>query len=149
VHLRCGVSFAGLLLLACSCLVAGCGHDEGGATVKGKVTYKGRPVVEGSLSFIPQSMPTAYGRLQPDGSYALVNHRNSERIEPGAYVVVIVSGANRSLTAEGAQAQQELPVPVSVTNQATTPLKFDVVEGPNTIDIDLDKLPNEKKGRGN
>ena len=127
------------LLIVCSLPAAGCGED-GGATVQGKVTYKDAPVIEGSLSFIPQGMPAAYGRLQPDGSYSLLNHQGSAHIEPGEYTVVIVAGANRSLTSGP---DTGLPVPVSVTNQATTPLRFDVVEGPNTIDINLDELPKK------
>jgi hypothetical protein len=121
------------------CLTAlGCG-EEGGATVSGKVTFKGQPVANGSVSFIAKGLPGAYARLQPDGRYTLLNHQRKERIEPGSYAVVIV--INRALV--GPQANKELAIPLSVTNQATTPLHYEVVEGPNTIDVNLDKLPEK------
>lgn len=121
--------------------LAGCGEEGGGATVTGVVTYKGRPVTEGSISFIPTGTSSAWARIGPDGRYDLQNAKRTERVEPGAYSVVIVAGM-RDLTGEGPV--EELPVPVSVTSRATTPLSYEVKPGENVIDINLDDLPKKK-----
>lgn len=121
--------------------LAGCGQEEGGATVTGVVTYKGRAVTEGSISFIPPGASSAWARIGPDGRYNLQNAERTERIEPGTYSVVIVAGI-RDLTGEGPV--KELPVPVSVTSRGTTPLSYEVKLGPNVIDVNLDDLPPKK-----
>jgi hypothetical protein len=58
----CGIGFAGRrsrwLLAASATLVAfpgimGCGRGDGRQHISGRVTYRGQPVVEGSISFDP------------------------------------------------------------------------------------------------
>src|SRR5205823_12586516 len=58
--------------------LAGCGG--GGpktALVRGTVTYKGKPVPNGTVTFIPASGHHATGDIRPDGSYTLT--RSEER----------------------------------------------------------------------
>lgn len=129
------------VIVALSLSAVGC-REEGGATVRGRISYKNQPVAEGTISFIAKGLPSASGRIQPDGSYSLVNATKSDRIEPGRYAAVIIAGANQSLAMDGpARPTVNIPVPVSVTDQATTPLSFEVKLGENVIDVDLDDLP--------
>lgn len=130
-------------IVALCAMLAGCQDDSGGATVQGIISAKGKPLGEGTVSFVPKGMPVAWSRIEPDGSYKLLNSRKKERIEPGTYSVVIIAG-QRDLTGETPGPVEELPVPVSVTNQATTPLTYDVKPGPNSIDINLDEIDQQK-----
>jgi hypothetical protein len=127
----------GVWVIVALLMTPGCGGEEGGATVTGMVTYKDQPVTQGSISFIPSGGSSAWARIGQDGRYHLQNAKRTERIEPGAYVVVIVAGA-RDLVSEGPV--EELPVPVEVTSRATTPLSYEVKPGANTIDVNLDEV---------
>src|SRR5262245_23328701 len=55
-----------LLLL---CVVAGCGPTK--TKIQGKVTYKGKPVVFGSISLIASDGTNYSAEIKPDGSFAL------------------------------------------------------------------------------
>lgn len=136
-RLRARWAFAALVALV------GCGKEDGGAKVTGVVTYKGQPVTQGSISFIPSGAASAWARIEPDGRYNLQSAKRTDRIEPGTYAVVIVAGA-RDLTGDGPV--EELPVPVSVTSRGTTPLSYEVKPGENTIDINLDEV-GKKPGK--
>ena len=66
-------------------LFAGC--VQGGpetVLVKGKITYKNKPVPNGTLNFFPDEGPSAYTEIKPDGSYEL-------RAIRGKHKVVIVA----------------------------------------------------------
>jgi hypothetical protein len=125
---------------------SGCAEQETGATVKGKVTYQGAPVARGTISFIQLSGLSASSKLHPDGSYSLVNQRGTEFLPVGDYDVVIMAGEELIDMSRGNEllGTMKIPVPASVLRLATTPLHYTLVEGPNTIDINLDKLPKKK-----
>ncbi len=76
----------------------GCGTGSSGAggvvtplvPVKGKVTYKGRPLSSGIVRFQPEGYGRpATGRLQSDGSYALGTAKEGDGVVAGAHVVTI------------------------------------------------------------
>jgi hypothetical protein len=127
----------GLLLGGCS------GGGHGLAVVKGKVTYKGKAVPNGTVNFNPVdgSKPSATGKIQPDGSYTLetfVSNRPSPGAVIGPHKVVIVAMQDQ----EGILPEQRaaLPppiVPAKYTHPSTTDLKAEVENKENTIDFDL------------
>jgi len=125
-------------------LVLGCGSRSSGlAIVKGKVTYKGKPVPNGTVNFNPVdgNKPSASGKIQPDGSYTLetyLGNRPSAGAVIGQHKVVIVAMQDQ----EGILPEQRaaLPppiVPSKYTHPNTTDLKADVGNKENTIDFDL------------
>ena len=59
-----------LLLLCLVGVAGGCGRT---ATVTGKVTYKERPVVYGSVVLQNEDMTAVSGVIEPDGSYTVEN----------------------------------------------------------------------------
>ncbi len=131
-------------------LAAGCAKEEGGATVKGKITYRGAAVPVGSISFIQTGAPTATSKIQPDGGYTLLNPKKTEQISVGSYDVVIIA-IDDPLARHGDESKgskMTILVPQSVIRLATTPLHYEVVEGENTIDINLDELPSGPKAGG-
>ena len=54
-------------------LAIGLGGCSRTATVTGRVTYRGRPVVHGSVTFVQDARTARSGVIQPDGSYSVEN----------------------------------------------------------------------------
>ncbi len=72
--------------------LAGCGSTgEGMEAVSGTVTYKGKPVTTGMISFQPVDPKgrVATSAIGPDGSYTLQTENPSDGALPGQYTVVI------------------------------------------------------------
>lgn len=126
---RLGFAFAVLIATA---LFAGCGPGNANTVlVKGKVTYKGQPVPNGTLNFMPAEGPSAYTEIKPDGSYEL-------RAVRGKHKVVVV--AMQDTTSALPEQRAALPAPIvpnKYTAVTTTDLVADVKDEPNTIDFDL------------
>jgi hypothetical protein len=84
----------------------GCGISGGGAVtalvpVKGKVTYKGKPLASGIVRFEPDGGYGRYatGKLQPDGSYTLGTMKEGDGVVAGAHLVTI-GGFDKSLASD-------------------------------------------------
>jgi hypothetical protein len=131
---------AALLFVA----VPGCGSgNQGLAVVKGKVTYKGKPVPNGTVNFNPVdgNKPSASGKIQPDGSYTLETFLGS-RPRPGAVigshkVVIVAMQDQEGILPEQRAALPPPIVPSKYTHPNTTDLKAEVENKENTIDFDL------------
>jgi hypothetical protein len=72
----------------------GCGATPGVLTdlmpIKGKVTYKGKPLVQGIIRFEPDGYGRmATGKLQPDGSYVLSTLKDADGVVAGLHKVFI------------------------------------------------------------
>lgn len=125
-------------------LITGCGSGgQGLAPVKGKVTYKGKPVPNGTVNFNPvdTGKPSASGKIQPDGTYTLetyVGTRPSPGAIIGAHKVVIVAMQDQEgLLPEQRAALPPPIVPSKYTHPNTTDLTAQVENKENVIEIDL------------
>jgi hypothetical protein len=108
------------------------------AVVRGKVTYDGRPVPNGTITFIPTSGPTATGEIQSDGSYTLTTSRSGDGAVLGQHKVVIV--AMQDMSGRLPEERVALPPPIipeKYTSIATSDLRAEVQEGENTFNFDL------------
>src|SRR3954469_14066774 len=74
-----GVGALGLFIIGMAAFASG-----GSATVTGKVTMLGRPVVWGSVVLVGADGHSAAGRIEPDGTFTVAN-------APTGEVVVSVS----------------------------------------------------------
>jgi hypothetical protein len=149
-----------LVIYACSVMsMSGCGSSSstipGGpkGTVSGKVKMEGGQLPEGcSLTFTHAklSLP-AISRIASDGSYTL-EMLDSLQIPVGLYRVTIQASQGpvmseaeyeammqKPITGEVNESPLDSAVPPQYRNVETTPLKFEVKEGANTIDIKLTK----------
>jgi hypothetical protein len=134
-------SFSLLAVLLLSMTVAaGCGtKGDETAIVRGKVTYNGKPVPNGTVNFNPDVPgPTATGDIQPDGSYTLGTYKPGDGAVIGTHSVVIVAMQDQA----GALPEQRSPtpppiVPMKYTSPATSDLKAQVERKENTINFDL------------
>jgi hypothetical protein len=122
----------------------GCsGGSSGLAVVKGKISYKEKPVPHGTVNFLPNdgNKPMATGEIQPDGSYELktfVSNKPSNGAVIGQHKVVIVAIQDQAtLLPEQRSPLSEPIVPVKYTSAATSDLSANVENKENTIDFDL------------
>lgn len=135
------------LAAAVALLAAGCG---GVGDVSGKVTYQGKPVVTGSVTFYGPDKTPYLGAIDERGNYKVVG------VPTGARPVTVASpdplpppGAksgkpsNPSLP-EGAPEPKATrpegwrPIPANYGDPNASKLTFEVRGGTNTIDIPLD-----------
>lgn len=79
-----------LLIVASALCMVGC-NNSGLTTVTGKVTYNDKPVTTGTISFVSADKPTAYGEIEPDGSYSLKTVKPGDGATPGSYQVTVIS----------------------------------------------------------
>jgi hypothetical protein len=83
------------VLAAVGCLAAGCGPvaPPAAATVRGSVSFQGRPLAGGMIVFVPDREKGAAGRpatatIGPDGAFALTAD-GTAAIAPGWYRVAL------------------------------------------------------------
>jgi hypothetical protein len=138
------VAMSLLILVVSFSFSSGCGRGASGlAIVKGKVTYKGKPVPNGTVNFNPVdgNKPSASGKIQPDGSYTLETFLGS-RPSPGAVigqhtVVIVAMQDQEGILPEQRAALPPPIIPAKYTHPNTTDLKAEVETKENTIDFDL------------
>jgi hypothetical protein len=136
---RIGVGTVGGLLLVLLAAGSGCGGPAIGQ-VSGKVTFRGQPVTEGKVTFLPQGAGNpAEADLQSDGSYRVQTIDGG--LVVGDYLVLINPPVVLVDTDPGKSppSPMEKPVkniPARYRNQGT-PLKVTVQPGANTFDFDL------------
>jgi len=126
--------FVGVLLAVVG-LAAGCGGGDGAQPVRGKVTYQGQPLQQGTVMFNPtdSTSPPVLGRIADDGTYEV-------SAAPGEYKVIVTSMTEDSSGLDpddpGYKAPESL-IPEQYSNPLKTPLQATVTEGENTVDLDL------------
>ena len=125
-------------LLVCLCL-AGCG---GGSTrdlprgqVKGKVTYKGEPLTQGSVVFMHPSGDTAAGVLGPDGTYTAEVAIGENKVlvqsrEPEQFNETAAKGTPKGMPGRSR-------IPERYSRFETSNLTLDVKEGENPFNLEL------------
>jgi len=129
-----------IVVLAANVLeLAGCaGGGPRTAVVRGKVTYKGMAVPNGTITFIPDSGPTATGEIKPDGSYTLTTFRSGDGAVLGKHTVVIVAMQDTSDRLPEARTPLPPPIiPLKYTSSATSDLRAEIKPGRNTCDFEL------------
>jgi len=130
--------FATAAIAAAAFALAGCetGPDRG--EVRGKVTYKGQPVKEGSVTFLNTTEGgAAEAAIGPDGAYEVAGG-----VVVGEYVVEIKPLMEMKDTDPGktppALVEKNAPdIPRKYRQQGSTPLKAKVEHGKNEINFEM------------
>lgn len=128
------------LFLALALIASAVGCKESNlAIVKGKVTYKDQPVTSGTITFFAADKPSAYGDLQPDGTYTLKTDKPGDGATPGSYKVIVVAMQDQTNLLPEQKSPLPAPtVPVKYTGLATTDLTAEVEKNKeNIIDFNL------------
>jgi hypothetical protein len=128
---------AALALVLAACGGCGAGGAEHSATVpvKGKVTYKGKPLTKGTVTFEPTGAGReASGELGPDGTFVLSTWTKDDGAVPGHHRVSI-SGTGTGQPA-GSKKPNEL-IPVKYTAPSSSKLEADVSKEQGEFTFDL------------
>jgi hypothetical protein len=139
--LRGTLACAGLALLS-----AGCGGDDGPrALVVGKVLLDDSPLEEGEVTFIPSSGGLGTSQIGPDGRYSLIGQDKQAGVAPGSYVAIVMPSMAQIKKSQGDPMAnvKASSIPATYNNAATSPLKYDVKDGPNEIDLLLETKPKK------
>jgi hypothetical protein len=130
------------------CLAAlGCGESKPLAQVTGRVTLGGASLDQGEVTFFSATGTTGTSAIDAGGTYRLQNPRRQEGVDPGDYTAVVMPSLAQIKKAHGDPMVKVKTndIPPVYTSSATSPLKFTVVEGPNTIDLVLETKPSPPK----
>lgn len=132
------------MLLLCACglgLCLGCGPGEQRRALSGTVTFQGRPVEQGTITFLTTTGPPgpAGGALIQSGRYELPAPQG---LEPGIYRVLLSApGPSEVLTpAEieaGASPRARELLPPRYNSASTLTIEVQT-SGPNVFDFPLD-----------
>jgi hypothetical protein len=112
-------------------LCCGCGSSDGPyvattVPVKGKVSYKGKPLTQGEIVFEPKSAGReAHGNIQPDGTFELTSFKSGDGAIAGTHRVA-VSGTSKK---DG--------VPVKYQNTSSSKTEVEVAEGKSDYTVDF------------
>jgi hypothetical protein len=110
------------------------------ARVSGKVTYQGKPVVKGTIAFLPVAPGgrNATGEIGPDGSYRIQTEEPNDGAQLGEYRVTISAHDEPVLDyTPRVPVKPKLLVPAQYENPDTSGLKKTVERGSNVFDFDL------------
>jgi hypothetical protein len=124
------IAVAALLASVCwGCGPAGSGRGPDLIPVKGKVTYKGKPLTKGTVTFEPDGFGRpARGELQADGSFVLATLKDGDGVVAGEHRVTI-TGVDKSLARDRALTKYASP--------NTTPLTCKVDAEHSEFALDL------------
>ena len=120
------------------------------ASVKGMITFDGKPLPRGTVKFVPtQSGPAAYGLVADDGSYSIMTGRE-KGLPPGDYTVTVVAnepsvpGSNPSLP----PAPGKPITPPWFRDQTKSPLKYNdqTRQERNQLGSDINAAPGIQDG---
>lgn len=127
------------LALGWAVLLSGCGGSAyRTVVVGGTVTYQGKPVTSGTITFVPDKPgPAASGTIRPDGTYVLSTDGVPGAV-PGRYTVMIISLGD---TAGGLPEQRNplpaLRLPEKYSNNRRSGLTAEVEHRDNVINFAL------------
>jgi hypothetical protein len=113
--------------------------------VEGRITYQGKPVTQGSVTFMPTAMAPgssaqpATGSVDPDGNYSLRSYREKDGILPGKYSVSVAAYRSYRLPMKPGE-KLDYSIPEKYTSPQTSGLSADVpadAVGPLRFDFEL------------
>jgi hypothetical protein len=140
------------VLLSLSVLLAGCGGDPSKPAlgrVSGTVTYQGKPLTTGLVTFIPSSGPgastgqPASGEINSSGGYSLTTFEAGDGAVLGTHTVTVQAREGAMQTGKGMPAPGEVVkvpkslIPEKYAKGGTSKLQFEVKAGSNTYNIEL------------
>jgi hypothetical protein len=118
-----------LVVSFCGCSAGSGAQPVNLIQVKGKVSYKGRPITKGSVRFEPEGYGRiARGELQSDGSFVLTTTSDGDGVVAGAHRVVVIA-SDKSIASDRAFRKYNSPNTSELTaevDQEHTEFSFDL-----------------------
>jgi hypothetical protein len=111
-------------------------------SVRGQVTYQGRPLAGGTVTFVPaEPGPSATGQIQPDGQFALTTFRPGDGALPGHYAVMVIAvGDTAGRLPDDANPPAALLIPRKYASHRTSEITAEVRDTNNDIHIELESV---------
>lgn len=128
------------VLMVLSVIATGCGGGMPMGKVTGKVTFKGRPVGEGTVRFQPKLGPAAAGPLSSDGSYELTTKTPHDGTVVGSHTVTIQPLMPFNMDMESRKIiskPKAIPIPEKYRDPATSGLTAEVKSGQNEVNFEI------------
>lgn len=129
-----------VLALVLVFLISGCGSKfPETASVKGTVSYGGKPVGNGTILFTPEGKGNAAtGEIQADGTFQLTTFQRNDGAVVGAYKVSMFINPPGVPGNPGQEfAGGKPPIPVKYNSPTTSDLKVTINSGENKLDLKL------------
>ncbi|WP_237564853.1 hypothetical protein [Blastopirellula marina] len=113
----------------------GCGaHGPEMGDVTGTVTFQGKPLHTGTITFIPEEegLPLAYAEIQADGAYEGFTEAFGKGVPVGKHRVMIMA-----VQENGPEAASVALLPPKYSSDRQSGLTAEVASGENKIDFTL------------
>jgi hypothetical protein len=124
----------GLLLVA----LAGCGGPNV-AKVTGTLTYKGHPVTNAFIDFVPEHGRPSVGETDDQGHFKLAYDRKTDGVELGKHKVSVRPNLMKTAQSEpGVAAKQPRDMTAFFDKYSAEKTKVEVTIDKNTTDVKLD-----------
>ncbi len=126
-------------------ILAGCSQpvsNPGGVSVSGVVTFEGKPLAKGTITFVPETPGTggtATGSISSSGYYSLGTAKAGDGAIPARYKVTVVSlDSEATMDEKGKPIPAKSAIPAKFGNAATSGLTATVEKsGSQTLNFDL------------
>jgi hypothetical protein len=137
-------------LAACLALVLipACNSGPEMAGVTGTVTYHGKPLEKGNISFVATDgkRPNATAVIQPDGSYKLTTLESGDGVQLGDYKVTVTGTAKSEIldyipkgkAKADADAKAKAGIPAKYQDPETSGLTATVKSGRNSFPFNIE-----------
>ena len=125
-------SLAVMMVLLSIATLSGCGEASSTYTgqlipVKGKVSYRGQPLINGTVYFEPDGAGReVQGDIQPDGTYVMSTYKAGDGIIPGLYRVGITG-----------KPKGGRPIPPKYRNGSSSKIEADVSSEKTEFNFEL------------
>jgi hypothetical protein len=117
---------------------SGCSHRTPTYAVTGTVTYRGKPVEDAGVSFMPKGMRPASARTNAEGRFQLMTFVGTDGAAAGEHVVCISKLVPAPSTKDEPYKMAKNILPERYGNPLKSPLKAKVTAaGPNDFTFDL------------
>jgi hypothetical protein len=113
--------------------LAGCSKGPDLAQVTGAVTYKGQPLKEGTITFVPSDGRAATGKIVDGKITEVTSFEPGDGVPIGSHKVVIQSIPS----AEDMYAPAKSAIPEKYSSLTNSGLSAEIKPGENTVNFDL------------
>jgi hypothetical protein len=141
IHRRIPLPARLVALIGVAMIFSACGQSgPEKAKVSGKVTYNGKPVPKGTITFVStkEGGRNAVGSIETDGSYRVQTEQPGDGAILGDYKVTVYAHDEAVLDyIPPKPVEPKILSPTKYENPNTTDLKATVQRGSNTINFDL------------
>jgi hypothetical protein len=118
-------------------LVSGCGPHYG--NVSGKVTYKGKPLAGGTITFFDSANRSVPANINSDGTFTATKVASGQaRVTVSAPMNINFAGADGKGKTVSADAKNAPQLPAKYSDPEKSGITYDVTSGDQTKEFALD-----------